>query len=123
MISAMVQGDGPLTQFTNQRQVASADVPPDKGGAGAGFGPHELLEAALATCMAITVQKQARERGYPLKQARCEVRIDRSQPGRVTYHYELFLEGEIDPEQEVVLRDAASRCPVFQTLTSSVEVR
>ena len=33
--------------FTNGSFSATADVPMEKGGSGNGFGPHELLEAAL----------------------------------------------------------------------------
>ena len=39
--------------------AASSDNTPDKGGKGAGFRPHELLEAALACCMNMSVRMYA----------------------------------------------------------------
>src|SRR5207247_6316725 len=45
---------------------------------GCGFGPHQLLEAALATCLTITVRKFAAEHKFPLDSASAEVLLDRS---------------------------------------------
>ena len=42
------------TAFSNGAFNSVADVPLEKGGAGKGFGPHDLLEAALATCLRFT---------------------------------------------------------------------
>lgn len=111
------------TAFTNGTHAAVADVPVEKGGAGQGFGPHELLEAALATCLVMTVQMSARKHGIPLAAARCEVRIDRSTPSAVSIAYSLAFDGPLSPEQDAKLRTAASRCPVGQTLTGSLTVR
>jgi putative redox protein len=97
-----------------------ADVPVEKGGEGLGFGPHELLEAALATCMAITVRKVADQRQIPLESTTCEVRLDRSQSEQVTFEYALQLQGKLSPEEEALLREAASRCPVRKTLGSGI---
>lgn len=54
------------TAFSNGTHTAVADVPMEKGGAGQGFGPHELLEAALATCLTMTVRMAAEHLGIPL---------------------------------------------------------
>lgn len=108
------------TAFTNGTQDAIADVPVDKGGAGNGFGPHELLEAAFATCLTMTVQMYAAKHGIPLVGAQCEVRIDRSLPNAVTLNYTLTFDGPLTDEQTTQLRDAASRCPVARTLTGAI---
>jgi len=50
MIQASSQPERYRTAFTNGGQTALADTTADKGGGGAGFRPHELLEAALASC-------------------------------------------------------------------------
>lgn len=111
------------TPFSNGPHSGIADVPVEKGGAGAGFGPHELLEAALATCVAITVRLAAEKHGFPLESATCEVRLDRSNPDAVTLNYDLTLLGPLSHEQIAHLRDAASRCPVTKTLTGGLRVR
>lgn len=111
------------TAFTNGSREAVADVPVEKGGSGVGFGPHELLEAALATCLTMTVQIEANKKGLPLTGAQCEVRIDRSVPGEVVLRYSLTLEGPLSAEQTEALKSAASRCPVGRTLTSQVSLQ
>jgi putative redox protein len=111
------------TAFTNGPHAAVADVPVAKGGAGDGFGPHELLEAALATCLAMTARMAAAEHGFPLHAARCEVRIDRSVPGRATLGYRLEFDGPLTAEQAAQVREAAGKCPVARTLTGAVAVQ
>jgi len=111
------------TAFTNGSLDAVADVPVEKGGAGQGFGPHELLEAAFATCLTMTVQMYAAKHGLPLHAARCEVRIDRSVPDAVTLNYALAFDGPLTDEQSARLREAAGRCPVARTLTGAIALR
>lgn len=111
------------TAFTNGTLQAVADVPVEKGGAGEGFGPHELLEAAFATCLTMTAQMYAAEHTLPLHAARCEVRIDRSVPGAVTLNYALTLDGPLTGEQSARVREAVSRCPVARTLTGAITLR
>jgi len=108
------------TSFTNGTHDAVADVPVEKGGSGAGFGPHELLEAAFATCLTMTVRMYAAKHAIPLAGASCEVRIDRSNPDAVALNYELDFEGMLTEEQSNRLRAAASKCPVARTLTGAI---
>jgi putative redox protein len=109
--------------FSNASVEAVADVPVEKGGAGAGFGPHELLEAALATCIAMTVEMAADKHGIPLRKAICEVRLDRSNPNAIVLDYALSLEGSHTQEQANLLRRAATDCPVSRTLKAFVAIR
>jgi putative redox protein len=111
------------TAFTNGSHDAVADVPVEKGGAGKGFGPHELLEAAFATCLTMTLQMYAAKHALPLEAARCEVRIDRSVPDTVTLNYALEFDGPLTDDQVARLREAASRCPVAKTLSGSISLR
>jgi putative redox protein len=111
------------TAFSNGSLEAVADVPIEKGGAGSGFGPHELLEAALATCIAMTVRMSAAKHAIPLAGVQCEVRIDRTIPDAVTLNYALKFDGPLSEEQAAKLRGVASRCPVARTLTGAVSLQ
>lgn len=122
MIRATGLADQYQTAFGNGTDEAVADVPTAKGGAGRGFGPHELLEAALATCLCMTARMYAAEHDLPLAGVRCEVRADRSLPGAVTLHYSLAFDGPLTDEQAARLREAAGRCPVARTLTGNLAV-
>jgi putative redox protein len=99
-----------------------ADVPLEKGGNGDGFGPHDLIEAALATCMAITVRKTAETEAIPLVDVRCDVRLDRTDPTAAVLRYALAFQGPLTTEQEARLREAASGCPVSRTLANGVRI-
>jgi putative redox protein len=117
MIRSVSLGAPHQTAFSNGESSAVADVPREKGGEGQGFGPHELLEAALATCMTMTVRMHAAKHGIPVTGAGCEVRIDRSVSGRATLHYSLTINGPLSDDQRCQLREAADQCPVARTLT------
>ena len=69
MIRATSDGVPYRVTFTDGRFAATSDTTAEKGGGDAGFGPHELLEAALATCLTITLEKTARQQGIPLERA------------------------------------------------------
>jgi putative redox protein len=108
--------------FSNGTHHGVADVPVDRGGNGLGFGPHDLLEAALATCMTITLEKVAQSHHYPLTSAACEVQIDRSVPGSVTLRYHIHLDGPLSQEQSDHLHRVARDCPVARTLSGCIYI-
>jgi putative redox protein len=111
------------TVFSSGVHSSIADVPIEKGGGGNGFGPHELLEAALATCLTMTARMHAAKHGLPLTGARSEVRIDRSAAGEATLLYTVEFEGELSEAQTRELNVAVAHCPVARTLTGKLEVK
>lgn len=123
MIRATSDGVPYRVTFTDGRFAAVSDTTAAKGGGDAGFGPHELLEAALATCLTITLEKTARQHGMPLERAGAAVLLDRSRPGEPVLTYELEMHGPLTDEQRQQLVNAAANCPVGKTLTGNVSVR
>jgi putative redox protein len=123
MIRATSNGVPYRVTFTDGRFTATADTTREKGGGDAGFGPFELIEAALATCLTITLEKTARQHGLPLERAAAAVRIDRSRPGEPVLTYELEMHGPLTGEQRAQLAAAAADCPVNRALTGTVTVR
>lgn len=120
MIKAISMPTPYKTGFSSGTHKGIADVPAEKGGLGNGFGPHELLEAAFATCLSMTVRMYAAKHAIPLSSASCEVRIDRSNPDAAVLNYALELEGSLTDEQSDRLRTAADKCPVARTLRGAV---
>jgi putative redox protein len=110
------------TAFTNGRHESVADVPVEKGDSGQGLGPHELLEAALATCLTMTAGMYAAKHGLALDEVRCEVRIDRADPDAARLCYSLAFDGSLTDEQGAGLRAAVGHCPVVRTLTGNLTV-
>lgn len=122
MITSRSRRDDPpfVTTFGNGVHDGRGDVPADKGGGGAGFRPHELLEAALATCVAMTVRMAAAARAIPLDEVSVRVRLDRADPARAVFDYDVSLRGALDAKQRRILLAAASACPVRQTLSRRI---
>jgi len=105
-----------LVQFTNGIQQAYADVPPIKGGQGTGIGPHELLEASLATCINMWIRMQADHLGIAVGPINVTVNLKRDHPEEAVYEYAVKLDGALSEEQRAMLLLAAENCPVRRTL-------
>lgn len=120
------------TQSTSERYVTIAangstsirlDAPAAKGGGGQDFGPHELLEAALASCLNMAVRMHASAHSMPLDSVCSTVRLERPTTGAVCYEYSLELTGPLTEAQRATLVSVAEQCPVRRTLQRPVEFR
>ena len=109
-----------LVQFTNGLQEAAADVLPIKGGQGAGFGPHELLEASLACCINMWIRMQADQLGIPVGATSVTVSLKRDHPQEATFDYTVKVEGKLSEDQRATLLKAADDCPVRRTLSKKL---
>lgn len=105
-----------LVRFTNGTHHADADVPAIKGGQGAGIGPHELLEASLATCINMWIRMQADQLGIPVGPMVVTVNLKRDHPDEAVYEYTIKLGGSLPEAQQTLLLQAADNCPVRRTL-------
>jgi|KBSSwiStaDraftv2_1062776.scaffolds.fasta_scaffold1369622_1 putative redox protein len=103
-------------QFTNGTQAADADAPSIKGGRGGGFGPHELLEASLATCINMWIRMQADLMGISVGPIAVTVNLRRDNPEAAFYEYTVKLDDALSEEQRSKLLQAADNCPVRRTL-------
>ncbi|HCR14389.1 MAG TPA: OsmC family protein [Solidesulfovibrio sp.] len=106
--------------FSNGRFEGVCDATPDKGGAGQGFRPHELLEAALGSCTAMMLRMYADNHDIPLESATVEVTLDRRVPETATFVCRIALTGNLTPEQRKRLLRAARACPVRRTLSGKL---
>lgn len=119
MIRAKSQLTPYLTCFSDGEHEGIADTTADKGGQHSGFRPHDLLDAALATCVSMTVRMYADHHGIRLRGATTNVRLDRS-PDEVVFRYEVELDGELTAEERERLLRAAGACPVRRTLSKRI---
>jgi putative redox protein len=120
MISTINEAPPYRVQFSNGKHSALADTTQDKGGGGSGFRPHELLEAALATCMNMTATMYAAKHTIPLTQVVTKVTLDRSGSGQVFFSYSVELSGELTVQQREAIMSAMRVCPVRKTLSRGV---
>ncbi len=111
------------TAVTNGGFELTADAPLAKGGGATGFGPHELLEAALAACINMAVRMHAAAHSMPLQGVAARVRLDRSAADAAIFEYQLELDGPLSADQRLRLEQAARDCPVRRTLSGRLEFR
>ncbi|MED5812575.1 OsmC family protein [Mycolicibacterium sp. 050232] len=126
-------GAGTYTQqITAGRHRFIADEPLPVG-EDAGPNPYDLVLAGLGACTSMTVRMYANRKGWPLEQVRVALRHSRihakdcadceTTKGMIDHvDREIELIGELDDTQRQRLMDIAERCPVHQTLTSSVHI-
>ena len=88
-----------------------------------GFRPHELLEAALATCMNMHLRMYAANYGIGLGDVTTTVSLDRNPPTEAVFNYSIELSGQLDDEQRKKLLEIAETCPVHRTLSKKLSFR
>ena len=111
---------GPMRQQIHIRKhVLVADEPVANGGEDAGPTPHDLYDAAIGACKALTVLWYAQHHRLPLDDVRVTVERDDSGERTGTYRLRtlLSLTGELQPADRERLLRVASRCPVHKLMT------
>ncbi|MFQ5587268.1 MAG: OsmC family protein [Nitrospiria bacterium] len=109
-----------LTRFSNGVYQGISDTVSEKGGAGRGFRPHDLLEAAVASCINMTVRMYADKYHLPLEGVITTVSLDRGTEGLARFEYQIELVGALGSAQRKRLLEAAAKCPVRKTLSRQI---
>lgn len=97
-----------------------ADLSAGEGGQGLGPNPHDLYDAALGACEALTVLWYANRKGIPVGNIEITVERDQSEEKSGTYRLDtkLRLGGSLTQPQREELLSAATKCPVHKLMTS-----
>ncbi|MFO0699559.1 MAG: OsmC family protein [Nitrospira sp.] len=111
------------TQLTNGTHCVISDTTREKGRSESGFRPHDLLEAALASCINITLRMYADKQGIALTGVTTRVTLDRSQPEETVFNYEVTLRGELSEAERARLPEVAEKCPIRRTLSKRIGFR
>lgn len=98
-----------------------ADVPEALGGDNAGPEPHDLLDAALGSCTALTVTMVARRKQMPLEDVRVDVTREEA-GGLYKLHRRIELVGALTAEQREYLLGIANKCPIHKALNGRFEI-
>ncbi len=113
-------GDLRASVDVNGRHVIVTDEPVRVGGTDVGPAPHELLPAALASCVGAMISMYARTKGWELSEV--EVRVDYD-PDAVPRHcrIEVHLPQSLSADQVKRLERVADSCPVRRALETGFE--
>ena len=96
------------------------DEPVEVGGEGSAPAPHELLPAALASCVSTTLVMYARRKDWELGEVRVDVSYDhRATPRRADVR--ISLAADLSTEQLEVLEKVAAACPVRRSIETEFE--
>ena len=110
-----------LAQTVRIRQhTLLADVGAQEGGADQGPTPHDLYDAALAACKAITVAWYARKKGIPVDDIQTLLTRDDGQERSGVYKLTatLRIRGALTGAQLAELGNVAQKCPVHKLMTA-----
>ncbi len=95
------------------------DEPEHLGGEDAGPAPHELLPAALASCVSTTLLMYARTKSWDLGEVNVDVAYDnQSTPRR--FEIAIHVNGELNADQLSRLEKVAAACPLRRAIESGV---
>ncbi|MFZ3154557.1 OsmC family protein [Pseudomonas sp.] len=112
---------GLLQRISIGPHTLHSDVSLELGGAGSAPEPHDLFDAALGACKALTLALYAKQRGLPLEGLDVQLSRDDSQERQGIYRLdvELTLHGALDDAQRQQLLRVADKCPIHKLMTSS----
>ncbi len=123
MIKVSKAADGKLKQqIESGPNIFYSDEPEANGGDNQGPAPHDLLDAALGSCTALTLTLVARRKGFDLRDVRVEVDHEKAADGSHLMHRRIELVGELSGEQRDYLLGIANKCPVHKTLSGKIDI-
>jgi putative redox protein len=107
-----------LTVEIDQYRLAM-EISAEEGSHAAGPNPHDLYDAALGACKALTVLWFAKRKGIPIENIEISVTRDNSQEPNGIYRLsaDSKLTGSMAQGQRAELMQAARRCPVEKLMT------
>ena len=120
------QRTAPLAQALQIGQHALlTDASLAEGGDDLGPSPHDLYDAALASCKALTVMWYARKKGIRIDDVHTVIERDDSQERSGIYRLvaRLQISGDLTDAQLSELSGVAEKCPVHKLMsTVSTEI-
>jgi putative redox protein len=111
----------PMRHIVHVRNhIVSTDGSVEEGGSDAGPSPHDLYDAALSSCKALTVVWYAKRKNIPLEHVEVSIDRDASEERQGVYRLAvtLHLTGELSDAQRGELLAAAQKCPIHKLMAS-----
>lgn len=121
MTTASIASTAYRAEIRNGRHALTADEPLNPGGGDAGPTPDELLEAALASCTAITLRMYANRKEWPVTETNVAVNLERKDD-KTIFTRNIQVEGILDEAQKERLLQVAKACPVSKTLSGAIDI-
>jgi putative redox protein len=99
--------------------MLTTDISAEEGGEASGPNPHDLYDAALGACMALTVLWYSKRKHFPVKGIEVSVDRDSSQERVGVYRLStaLAVTGELSAAQREEILRVARQCPIHKLMT------
>ena len=110
----------PMRHIVHVRNhIVSTDGSVEEGGNDAGPSPHDLYDAALSSCKALTVLWYAKRKNIPVDDIHVSTVRDDSEERKGVYRLDtrLRVSGALSDAQRDELLRVAGRCPVHKLMT------
>lgn len=122
MVTVTSEGHKTRCLVTDGTHHLPVDTMPANGGEGAGFRPHDLLGAAVGSCLVIQLRMFAFREQIPLTGVIAEVEMDRSTPGKTVFRKHVEFTGDdLTEDDRKRLHALCNSCPVQNTLSAQME--
>jgi len=101
------------------RYKLASDLSVEEGGDGSGPNPHDLYDAALGACTALTVLWFAKRKNIPIEGIEVSLERDARQERAGIYRLSatLTLTGDLSDAQRKELLAAGRKCPIHKLMT------
>lgn len=111
----------PMRHIAHVRNhILSVDGSLEEGGNDAGPSPHDLYDAAISACKALTVVWYAKRKGIPVEDVQVTTERDASEERHGTYRLAatLHLTGDLTEAQREELLAISLKCPIHKLMTA-----
>lgn len=98
----------------------TVDMAPSEGGADDGPDPHDLYDASLAACKALTMLWYAQRNDIPLEDIEVSVTRDNTMERKGIYRLraQIRVSGPMTAGQRESLLSVAAKCPLHKLMTN-----
>lgn len=124
IVTAKIGAENYKTIITSLTSEFITDMPEEEGGHNLGPKPKELLAAALAGCVAMTVKMYANRSNWLLDDVFVDVEIDtETTPVTTVFTKKVSFTGNLTDEQTKRLHVIAQKCPIYKILQNPIVVK
>lgn len=116
------KAEGKIKQLVQVNANSFFADEPEPIGNGEGPNPHDLLDAALGVCTAMTVMMVAQRKQWPLEDVRVEITHEEDDANYKMLRKIELVGAALTEEQRTYLMGIANKCPIHKALHKKFEV-
>lgn len=120
MITAKSKSEKYLTEVKNQSAVIYSDTADKSAAGGNCMSPHELLCAALASCVNITARMVLEHKKVAFDSVVTKVNLDGSDESKTNFIYDIEIIGDIPEETRQRVKEIIKKSPMIKTLSKEI---